>query len=255
MMNTLNDTISSYSNAAFTAKKIRKLREEFSRHGIVKIPDIVSEQLKQNIHNEIYGLLENYAERRDLLLKTTDNTPRYLSVVRSELIEEQSKMIREVRESDALLQFLEKITQEKLLTHVKEDEKFVITKQEFSGDTHGWHWGDYSFALIWIVEMPPVDCGGMLQCVPHTSWDKEAPDLYQYFCDNPIYTHSFVPGDVYLLKADTTLHRTVPLRYDATRIMLNMTWGSIRDQDNPFLSVDDRWWDNLNAQAALHVHN
>ncbi|WP_419421254.1 ArpA protein (plasmid) [Legionella sp. D16C41] len=252
-MNTLNETILSHTDLTFSAKKIRKLSEQFSRHGIVKIPNIVSEKLKKNIHNEIYGLLEKHAERRDLLLKTTDNTPRYLSVVRSELIEEYSLLIKEVRENQALLEFLAKITQEKLLTNVKEDEKFVITKQEFSGDTHGWHWGDYSFALIWIVEIPPVDCGGMLQCVPHTSWDKESPDLYQYFCDNPIYTHSFVPGDVYLLKADTTLHRTLPLRYDATRIMLNMTWASIRDEANPFLTVDDRWWDNVNAQAAHHV--
>ncbi|STY29658.1 ArpA protein [Legionella wadsworthii] len=254
-MNPLNEIIFSHCHAVFTSKKIRKLREDFSRQGIVKIPEIVSQNLKQRLHQEIYDLLEQYAERRDLLLKTTDNTPRYLSVVRSELIEEYSRIIREVRQSDSLLQFLQQITQEKLLTQVKEDEKFVITKQEFSGDTHGWHWGDYSFALIWIVEMPPVDCGGMLQCVPHTSWDKDSPDLYQYFCDNPIHTYSFIPGDVYLLKADTTLHRTVPLRYDATRIMLNMTWGSVRDQNNPFLSVDDRWWDNINAQAAQHVHN
>ncbi|STX51575.1 ArpA protein [Legionella busanensis] len=252
-MNTINDTISMHANSVFTEKKIRALREQFSRQGMVKIPNIVSENLKKKVHNEIYNLLEKYAERRDLLLKTTDNTPRYLSVVRSELIEEHSMTIKHIRESADLLMFLEKITQERLLIDVKEDEKFVITKQEFSGDTHGWHWGDYSFALIWIVEMPPVDCGGMLQCVPHTSWDKESPDVHQYFCDNPISTYSFVPGDVYLLKADTTLHRTLPLRYNATRIMLNMTWASMRDQANPFLTVDDRWWDNVNAQAAQHV--
>ncbi|WP_131783730.1 HalD/BesD family halogenase [Legionella gresilensis] len=252
-MNTINDTISLHANSVFTEKKIRALREQFSRQGMVKIPNIVSEKLKQKVHNEIYNLLEKYAERRDLLLKTTDNTPRYLSVVRSELIEEHSMIIKQIRESANLLMFLEKVTQERLLIDVKEDEKFVITKQEFSGDTHGWHWGDYSFALIWIVEMPPVDCGGMLQCVPHTSWDKESPDVHQYFCDNPINTYSFVPGDVYLLKADTTLHRTLPLRYNATRIMLNMTWASIRDQANPFLTVDDRWWDNVNAEAAQHV--
>lgn len=166
-MNPLNETIFSHCHSVFTSKKIRKLREDFSRQGIVKIPEIVSQNLKQKIHQEIYDLLEHYAERRDLLLKTTDNTPRYLSVVRSELIEEYSRIIREVRQSDSLLQFLEQITQEKLLTQVKEDEKFVITKQEFSGDTHGWHWGDYSFALIWIVEMPPIDWWHVAVCLSH----------------------------------------------------------------------------------------
>lgn len=253
-MKHINQLIFDHSQESFTPQKIRKLSETFSRQGMVKIPDIVSQELKQQIHDEIYQLLENYAERRDLILKTTDNTPRYLSVVRSELIEENSILLSTVRESDALLQFIEQICQEKIYTEVKNDEKFVITKQEFCGDTHGWHWGDYGYALIWIVEMPSVDCGGMLQCIPHTSWDKESPNLHQYLCDYPINTYSFLPGDIYLLKADTTLHRTVPLRYDATRIMLNMTWASSRDYDKESHEVDDRWWDNIEAKAAQHVH-
>lgn len=252
-MDRLNEQISKHTKEAFSPKKIRKLSEAFLRQGMIKIPDVVNNELKSLVHVEIHKLLKEYAERRDLILKTTDNTPRYLSVVRSELIAEHSTLLSEVRESPALLQFLAMLCQEPLFTDVKEDEKFVITKQEFSGDTHGWHWGDYGYALIWIVEVPPVDCGGMLQCIPHTSWDKEQPDVYQYLCDHPIHTYSFVPGDVYLLKADTTLHRTVPLRYDATRIMLNMTWASIRDMNKSSHDVDDRWWDNVNATAARHV--
>ncbi len=249
----LNEQILKHTQATFSQKEIRKLSEIFLRQGMVKIPDVISKETKNIVYEEIYKLLQQYAERRDLILKTTDNTPRYLSVVRSELIAKHSSLLCSIRESSALLQFLEMICQEKLFTNVKEDEKFVITKQEFSGDTHGWHWGDYGYALIWLVEMPPVDCGGMLQCIPHTSWDKEHPNVYQYLCDHPINTYSFVPGDVYLLKADTTLHRTVPLRYDATRIMLNMTWASIRDNNKSSHDVDDRWWDNVNATEASHV--
>ncbi|MFA6303970.1 MAG: ArpA protein [Legionella sp.] len=253
-MKNMDEKIFEHISNEFSIKKIRALSETFSRQGMVKIPNIVSEAMKKTIHQEIMVLLKQFSERRDLILKTTDNTPRYLSVVRSELIAQHSLMLSKVRESTSLLQFLKQITQEKLLIDVKEDEKFVITKQEFSGDTHGWHWGDYSYALIWIVEVPPVDCGGMLQCIPHTSWDKDEPNLYQYLCDNPIYTYSFLPGDIYLLKADTTLHRTVPLRYDATRIMLNMTWGSARDIKKQSIEVDDRWWDNVKAEEALHVN-
>lgn len=253
-MNGTNNEIFEHTKNEFSQKQLMKLSEMFMRQGMVKIPNIVNETLKKQIHNEIYALLDKHAERRDLMLKTTDNTPRYLSVVRSEIIAEKSGLISQVRESSALLHILSEIAQEKLLTDVQTDEKFVITKQEFSGDTHGWHWGDYAYALIWIVDMPPVNFGGMLQCVPHTTWNKDEPNLYQYLCDNPIHTYSFVPGDIYLLKADTTLHRTLPLRYDATRIMLNMTWASVRDINKQSLQVDDRWWDNVTAKEAKHVH-
>ncbi len=252
-MSTINELITQHITNTFHAKTIQQLTEQFSRCGMVKIPNIVSEELKKTVHKEIRALLENEAERRDLTLKTTDNTPRHLSVVRSERILEKSKMLCAIRESEALLTFLSSIAEDQFLTAVSEDEKFVITKQEFKGDTHGWHWGDYAYALIWLVEMPPVNDGGMLQCIPHTRWNKTDPNTNQYLCDNPISTYSFVSGDIYLLKADTTLHRTVPLNKDVTRIMLNMTWANKNDLGKASLLFDDRWWDNKNASEALHV--
>lgn len=237
----------------FNEDKIREAKHRFSKEGFLKIKNIVPEELKKDVYKEIYSLLEKHAERRDITLETTDNTPRYLNIVRSEVIE-NSDLLVNIRTNKVLLDFLQKITQEEMHLKVTDDEEFVITKQEFKGDTHGWHWGDYSFALIWIVEVPDVSAGGMLQCIPHTSWNKENAKINQYLCDNQITTYSFVPGDVYLLKADTTLHRTVPLSRDGTtRVMLNMTWASERDYGKLSLQNDDRWWDNADAKQAIKV--
>jgi hypothetical protein len=61
-----------------------------------------------------------------------------------------------------------------------EPEQFVITALDQDGDTHGWHWDDYSFALVWIIDCPPVAYGGFVQCVPHTEWDKNDPRLHKW---------------------------------------------------------------------------
>src|SRR3546814_4571113 len=64
-----------------------------------------------------------------------------------------------------------------------------MASQERKGDTHGLHWGDYSFALIWILQAPPIEVGGLLQCVPHTSWNKEKPRVNEYLCRYPVDTY------------------------------------------------------------------
>lgn len=228
------------------------LRNRFARDGFVLVSDIVPGQLKQTVRAEVARLLDQYAERRDLLLKTTGDTPRFMSVVRSELIADHAEVVTSLYECPSLRSAVERIAGERPHACPAKDEEFLITRQERAGDTHGWHWGDFTFALIWIIETPDVEHGGMLQCVPHTRWDKANPRINRYLCANPIHTHGFVPGDIYLLRTDTTLHRTVPLSKDGLRIILNMTWASERDLRRGVAGAD-RWWEDDNAEAATKV--
>jgi L-lysine 4-chlorinase len=230
------------------------LYSRFHRDGFVKVRDIVPDTIRDVIHADVLDLLEKNAERRDLLLATTGRTPRFMSVVRSELIAGPSSFINTVYVSAPLLAALARIAGEELFACPLADEKFLITSQDRKGDTHGWHWGDFSFALIWIIDAPPLENGGMLQCVPHTVWNKSAPRIHQYLCDNPIATYGFVPGDLYLLRTDTTLHRTVPLTEDARRVILNMTWASAKDLRSG-LDGNDRWWEDSAVEAASTVRD
>lgn len=233
----------------FTPEKVRHLRNRFHRDGFVKIPEIVTEEVRTAMRAEVNRLLDLHAERRDLVLGTTGNTPRFMSVVRSELIAKESEFVTRLYRSEPLLKTLGEIAGEPLYPCPAKDEEFLITRQERKGDTHGWHWGDFSFALIWIVETPDVEVGGMLQCVPHTIWDKSNPGVHRYLCDNLIATHGFVPGDIYFLRTDTTLHRTVPLREDATRVIVNLTWAARKDLEAG-KEGDDRWWEDSEVSAA-----
>ena len=214
------------------------------------MPDVVPPELRAETRQEALRLLDMFSERRDLKLATTDYTPRKMSVVRSELIAEHSPLVNSIYRSEPVYKFLATIAREPLFACPSKDEEFLITRQEMKGDTHGWHWGDFSFALIWILETPPTEYGGMLQCVPHTDWDKSNPRIHEYLCANQITTYPFVTGDIYFLRTDTTLHRTVPLNRDATRIILNMTWASAKDLSRKLVE-DDRWWEDKNVEAAV----
>lgn len=243
------DALKEYLTATFSEDDIFTLRNNFSRSGFVRLRNIVDDALREKVRQEVTSLISRELERRDLHLSTTDNTPRHMSVVRSEFIAENSKLILDLSKSKALLDVLSSIANSNVMTSVSKDEEFLITQQDRKGDTHGWHWGDYSFALIWIIETPPVAQGGMLQCVPHTTWNKASPRIHDFLCNNPISTYGFVTGDIYFLRTDTTLHRTIPLNQDATRIILNMTFAD-ELYANKALHGDDRWWEDQSVQAA-----
>lgn len=231
---------------------IQKLRNAFARNGFLNIRNIVPDEIRAQVRQEVLRLIDSQIERRDLFLATTDNSPRHMSVVRSEFIAQESALIVELSKSSVLIDAISRIADVKIVPIVSKDEEYLITKQERRCDTHGWHWGDYSFALIWIIETPPLSKGGMLQCVPHTYWDKSNARINEPLCESPISTYGFESGDIYLLKTDTTLHRTVPLAEDATRIILNMTWSDERTVDRTLVG-NDRWWEDANVQAARQV--
>ena len=227
-----------------------KASREFERAGLIRLSSILPSPWITGLRAEVFSLLDQHAERRDLFLATTGYSPRAMFVVRSEIIAANSALIQGIYRSRALLDLLGQIAGEPLHVCPEADEEFLITRLERKGDTHGWHWGDFSFALIWIIEAPQLAAGGLLQSVPHTRWDKKNPRIFEYLTENPIYSHYFKSGEAYLMRTDTTLHRVMPLVQDATRIILNMTWASNRDLARP-VTGNDRWWTAAEAEAAV----
>lgn len=244
--------LDSHLATTFGDFEVERRADAFHRDGFVKFgadQPLIPGELLESVDEEVHKLVREHTERRDLRLRTTGNTPRRMSVVRSEEIERSSELIAGLAAAGALLGFMARVAREPVIASVSDDERFLITHQEHAGDTHGWHWGDYSFALIWALRMPPVSHGGMLQCVPHTHWDKSDPRVNEILCERRIDTHGLASGDVYFLRTDTTLHRTVPLTEDGRRTILNMTWAGERDRRKA-LHGDDRWWEDATASAA-----
>lgn len=227
----INQRIADHIELQYSDKhQVRELSQHFRREGYVKLRGLVPDDLFQEVTDEVHRLLDAHEQRIDIHLAETGNTPRYMSTLSQEAIKNGGELIPAVYESEALMGFLGRLAAQPVLQCPWEGEKYIAIRQHRKGDTHGWHWGDFSFTVIWIIEAPDAKYGGQLQCIPHTDWDKEDPRVEEYLMKHTIKTFGHVTGDMYFLRSDTTLHRTIPLNEDRTRIILNTCWGSASDQ-------------------------
>ena len=204
---------------------------QFHRDGYTKfeVNRFVPETLFRELRTEVLAMVQNHGIRRDMLMQTTSDSPRYMSTVPQSAIEAQGTVVPTIYNSGIVRQYLGRIARDDLKSCVKEEE-YIVAKLEKKNDTHGWHWGDYPYTVIWIVEAPHMDKGGLLQCVPHTYWDKHNPRVNWYLANNDIRSYFHETGEVYFLKSDTTLHRVTPMEADDTRrIILNTCWASTND--------------------------
>lgn len=208
---------------------VRKLSQHYRREGYVKLRGLVPDDLFQEVTDEVHRLLDLHERRIDIHLAETGNSPRYMSTISQQAIAKDSELVPAIYESEALMGFLSRLAAQPVVQCPWDEEKYIAIRQHKKGDTHGWHWGDFSFTVIWIIEAPDAKYGGQLQCIPHTDWKKEDPRVEEYLMEHPIKTWGHVTGDLYFLRSDTTLHRTIPLNEDRTRIILNTCWGSESD--------------------------
>ncbi|MNJ20374.1 hypothetical protein D3C77_147070 [compost metagenome] len=206
-------------------------QHRFARDGYLKINHLVDPIVRDLISEDVRYLLAAFAKRRDFLIESTGHTPRYLSNVSQENIEANGRYIPQAYSSKYLMSLVGHIAKEEVIPTPWKWDNYIINSQHKSGDTHGWHWGDYPYTIIWIVDAPSIESGGLLECVPHTYWDKKNPRVDRLLVENKIDSYFHLPGDVYLLKADTTLHRVKPLTQDVSRVILNTTWERARDKD------------------------
>lgn len=226
---------------------MKKFRQDFLRYGYVNFKNysFLPKELLDGVHQEVNQLLERFSVRRDIAIPSTDNTYRKMYNVNQPEIKVEGKLIPNLYESDALKGFLGSIARDDIV-ECWEPEQYLITKLTHPGDTHGWHWGDYPYTLIWIIEAPEdPEIGGVLQCIPHTEWDKSNPQIWKYILNNTINSYHHLKGDVYFLKSDTTLHHVIPIQKKTIRIILNTCWASKHDRrDNIEHETIDAIWGN-----------
>ena len=245
-MNNLETKLAEYF-AEYTSdeNKMKEIRNKFHKYGYFCFKDFtfLPKDILESVHTEVHDLLDSYSTRRDVQVASTANTYRKMYNVNQPEIKEQGKIIPSIYESKAVKDFLGNIARDEVVS-CWEPEQYLITKLSHPGDTHGWHWGDYPYTVIWIIEAPEdLSIGGILQCVPHTEWDKENPRIWEYILQNDIQSYHHLKGDVYFLKSDTTLHHVIPIQKETTRIILNTCWASGNDKRDHIEheSVDIIW--------------
>lgn len=218
-------------------------RRSFENAGLVVVTRFIAREVIAAIGAEARALLDRHALRRDFRMSATGSTRRSMRNIRQAEIATYGRAIPALYASARLRAILAEIAGEALFTCPFAEERYVVTCLEQAGDTHGWHWDDYSFALVWVVETPPPDQGGFVQCVPRTFWNKESPAIGRVLAHNKIHAHPIGSGQLYLLRSDTTLHRVYPLLAPGRRIIVNMAWASGSDLGREITheTVDALW--------------
>ena len=119
-------------------------------------------------------------------------------------------------------------------------EEYIINNQSAKGDTHGWHWDDYAFALIHVVEAPDPLYGGRVEYVPNVVWNKEsAGKCIKAALEKELITSMHVrTGETYFMKTNTTLHRISPLLGETNRIAIVYSFASDSDLTDSSIEHD-----------------
>lgn len=229
----VDDLLSRHIVEHFSGEKLAALQTEFRQRHFVQLRGFCPRELFQPLKDEALGIVERFGVARDMRLAITDNTARHMTTVGQPIIKDHGLLIHATYFSSALKVLLSQLAGEEVFTCPYPGEHYVISQLNKAGDTHGWHWDDYTYGLVLVLEAPDYQDGGFVQGVPHTSWDKIKPDVHGALLKSQVFSCALQAGDAYLLKTDTTMHRVYPIRRNCRRTIINTTWVSAADLTRP----------------------
>ena len=217
-----------------SCEKISMLKQSFSEKSLVHIDHILPPEFWNQLKEEATFLSQEKGKRKKLVIEETSSTERKMITVGNSICRQHAELIPAIYDSKSFRNFLSLVADEEVHMCPLKDEQIAISLLEQKGDTHGWHWDDFSFGLVWLIESPEPSAGGFTQCVPNTSWNKKDPKVFETLVNNPIESHYFPSGGFYFFRSGTTLHRVHPLREDSKRLIVNMDWASSEDLKKNF---------------------
>jgi hypothetical protein len=206
------------------------LRERFRRDAYVELPHLAPPSLAAQLQIELNALIERDGRGRDVAIAATGGTPRRYRIVDRDAIERNSPLVGELYRNPALLAFLGAIVGRPLVAVPYVPEEFIATRLARAGDSHGWHWDDYPYALVWVMRAPDPGCGGEVELVRDTVWNKAHPGVERYLRERTVERFRPRSGTAYLLRADTTMHRVAPLVRDTVRDVLTFSYADAGDE-------------------------
>lgn len=211
--------------------RLDDLRNDYADDTMVVIRDFLPTDLAQALAAEARLLLEQAAERREVIIEQSGGTPRAYQSVGRDAIRRDGTLIPAFFDHAGIPAFLSEIVGEQLFRVPYAPEEFIINSQCQTGDTHGWHWDDYSFALIWVVDEPDVLSGGRVEFVPRVRWDKSDTHslLHRTLACEAIRSVHVPAGCCYLLRAKDALHRISPLTGKTRRTVIVFTYATAED--------------------------
>ncbi len=217
----------------FAAVDTAALAATFLATGYVELTAAFAPEWRHAVAAHTQAALDHHGRRVDVQIKATDDSPRRYRLAGRAAIEATGNTIPALYRNPTLLALLSSVTTQSIHPVPYLPEEYIATRFEEPGDTHGWHWDDYAFALIWVNSAPPPEHGGSLECIPNIPWNKAQPQIHQHLTEHAAQKRHPASDTVYLLRADTTLHRVSPLTQASTREILCLSYTTTPDLERP----------------------
>ncbi|WP_177414009.1 HalD/BesD family halogenase [Pseudomonas tructae] len=220
------------------------LQHTLATEGVVCLDGFLPEDVRQRLALEADGLLDTYGRRVNVLVESTGNTPRkYVSVGRNDVFE-HAPLIAGFYSDDNLLRFLELLANNSVIACPYEPEQIVVNRMNEVGDTHGWHWDDYTYSLVLVLEAPQAHNGAQVEYVDGTHWDKKSAKVEHYLNTLTVNRLQLAPGFAYVLLGKRVMHRVSPLMSSDLRKIICFSYAV---EEERFLEVDHGSMENIYA--------
>lgn len=208
--------------------KIDQHARKFRKFKYLKLTNFFSEERFEILYDECMRLLNDHSKRKDFLMEETNSTPRKITTVSGKVIHDQSNIIKDLYRDSSLIEFLERVSNEKLYITPDIADRHAIHRLHKKGDEHGGHVDTYPYVFIIFLEHPDINEGGELEFVPDSI---NISDLNS----EKVIRDSFKSGECYFMKAGVNVHCVKPLKVDSNRTVLVLTYANI-DSKNITLS-------------------
>jgi hypothetical protein len=208
---------------------IAEFRSAFARDAFVDITAAIPGDWRAHVTAEVTAALDVDGVRRDVAVAATGASPRRYRVASRDLLAARAPRTASCYRSASLVALVESIAGEAIVPVPYVPEELIATRLEFAGDTHGWHWDDYGFALVWVLRAPAPEDGAALEYITGVPWCKSAPGLDTILAARRPVRRDVPSGSVYLLRADTTLHRVAPLLRATRRDAVCFSYAAERE--------------------------
>ncbi|MGH3617174.1 MAG: HalD/BesD family halogenase, partial [Pseudonocardiaceae bacterium] len=133
MLHPVADQLKKHLTALSEYARLDETRRQFLKRGVVQVPFLAPEGVKELLAIEVEELITSHSRRRDLVFPETGNTKRHMRNVRRDQIKAFGSNIPAVYAMPALREALATIAGEEVLQCPYEPEQFVITAL----DQHG----------------------------------------------------------------------------------------------------------------------
>lgn len=225
-----NEEIVNHINS-LRPEKVDLWRRIYESDHFVILSDVLPASIFDDFVAEARFLLSQNAQRREMNIEESGNTKRAYDSVAQSVIRKEGVFIPAVFDSDEFLSLISEITNQKLHRVPYVPEEFIINSQSKPNDTHGWHWDDYAFAVIWCIDECDPLLGGRVEYVPNVHWNKQNTEqhLINILKSRTVNSVHLRKGECYLMKTNTCLHRVSPLTGPSKRSVVVMTYASDSD--------------------------